>query len=123
MAPVTIYHKPTCTKSRETKKMLDAAGVDYDTTLYIEDPPSLEALRRIADDLQGFTVRDMLREKEAKAEGWDPETQGSDEDILAFLAAHPVALQRPIVVAEDGRAAIGRPPAKVAELLGIQQEA
>lgn len=110
---LTFYHKPTCSKSRETKKLLDETGASYDTVLYIEKPPSLSELQKLAKILDG-DVKDMLRPKEAKEAGW---TGGDDPDaILQFIAKHPETMQRPIVT--DGKTAvIGRPIENVRKLL------
>lgn len=111
-----FYHKPTCSKSRETKKLLDENGVGYDTILYIENPPSYDELKDIAGNLTNATVQDLLRPKEAKEAGWGKGKDASDDEVLRFLAAHPTALQRPIVV-KDGKAVLGRPVEDVKKLL------
>lgn len=113
MATLTLYHKPTCSKSREAKKLLDDAGVEYETILYIEEPLSFSELKDLAKMLDG-DVRDLIRDREARSAGWDGDD--SKEAILRFLADHPEAMQRPILT--DGkRAVIGRPTENVKVLL------
>lgn len=111
---LTLYHNPRCSKSREAKQILDSADRPYDTVLYLENPPdraTLAALARAVDD-----PRQLVRAKEAREAGWS-DTDGADADAVArFLAEHPCALQRPVVVRGD-RVVIGRPPERVRELL------
>lgn len=115
MADLTLYHKPTCSKSREAKRILDESGTPYDLVLYMEDPPSLEELQAIAKKLDG-DPKELMRVKEAIEAGFEWEREHSDDDVLAFVAKHPAALQRPILVTPD-RAVIGRPTEKVEELV------
>ncbi|MBW3582921.1 MAG: arsenate reductase family protein [Euryarchaeota archaeon] len=115
MADLTLYHKPTCSKSREAKRILDESGIPYDVVLYMEDPPSLEDLQAIAKKLDG-EPKELMRPKEAIEAGFEMDRGHSDDDVLAFVAKHPAALQRPIVVTPD-RAVIGRPTEKVEDLV------
>lgn len=115
MAALTFYHKPTCSKSREMKRVLDDAGVGFDTVLYIEEPPSRTELERIADGLEDATLADLMRPKEAKEAGWNGDASDRNA-VLSFLCEHPEALQRPIVV-KGARAIIGRPTENVERFL------
>lgn len=112
---VRLYYKPTCTKSSEAKKILDAAGVEYEEIRYMENPPSYDELKIIAKVLED-DVRRLMRDKEAKEEGWQADGNASESEMLKFLAEHPAALQRPIVVRGD-RAVIGRPVDKILKLI------
>lgn len=112
---VRLYHKPTCSKCRGAKEILDDAGIEYEEIRYMEDPPTYDELKIIAKVLDD-PVRDLLRDKEAQEAGWDKDGNASDEQILKFLAEHPAALQRPLVVRGE-RAVIGRPPDKILALI------
>jgi len=113
---VTIYHNPRCSKSRQTLKLLQDKGIEPRIVEYLRTPPDKETLRHLITML-GISPRELLRRKEApyKELGLaDP--QKSDEEIIAAMVEHPVLIERPIVV-KDERAALGRPPEQVLEIL------
>lgn len=110
---VTIYHNPRCSKSRQTLALIEEKGITPETVLYLDTPPSAAELKEILSKL-GKSANDIVRKKEAKEEGID---LGADEDaLIAALAAHPRAIERPIVVNGD-KAAMGRPPESVLDIL------
>ncbi len=111
---VTIYHNPRCSKSRATLALLEERGIAPTVVEYLKNSPDAETLGRIAGML-GMAPKDMLRKKEAKDAGIDPDA--GDAAVLAGIAANPAALERPIVVVDNSRARIGRPPESVLEIL------
>lgn len=111
---VTIYHNPKCSKSRQTLDLLRGRGVEPTVVHYLETPPDAAELRRILA-LLGIGPRDLLRKAEAAAAGLDDPALG-DDALIARMVANPAVIERPIVV-KDGKAAIGRPPEKVLEIL------
>lgn len=114
MTSVTLYHNPRCSKSRETLALLEQKGVVPVIVEYLQTPPSVEELTRIVA-LLGGDPRRLVRAKEAREEGIAVETL-EDPALIAALAAHPRAIERPIVV--TGTAArLGRPPEAVLEIL------
>ena len=114
---VTIYHNPRCSKSRATLELLQENDVQPNIIEYMKEPPDKETLQKIVGML-GLSARDLLRTNEQvyKDAGMD-ESDLSDDDILDALSQCPTLLQRPIVVVEDEKAAIGRPPESVLEIL------
>jgi arsenate reductase len=108
---------PACSKCRSALADLDAAGVDYTVRRYLDDPPSRAELEDVLVAL-GLEPWDIARQKEAVEEGLtfprDPEHRDA---WLDGLAAHPRALQRPIITASDGTAVIGRDPETVARAI------
>jgi arsenate reductase len=110
---VTIYHNPRCGKSREALKLIAAKGIHPNVVEYLKTPPSADELKKILGWL-GLSAKDILRRKEAAENGIDP--SWPEERLVAAMLAHPIAIERPIVVA-DGRARLGRPPEKVLEIL------
>lgn len=110
---VTIYHNPRCSKSRETFKLLQDRGIAPTVVEYLTQPPSAAELKVILGKL-GISARELIRKKEAKEAGVDLD-QG-EEALIAAMAAHPAIIERPIVVAGD-KAALGRPPEKVLDIL------
>ena len=113
---VTIYHNPRCSKSRQTLKLLQDQGIEPRIVEYLRTPPDAETIRHLIT-LLGIAPRDLLRRKEApyKALGLN-DPQKSDEEIIAAMVENPVLIERPIVVKGD-RAALGRPPEQVLEIL------
>ena len=110
---VTIYHNPRCSKSRQTLQLLQDNNVEPTIIEYLETPPSADELTEILAKM-GVGPRDILRKKEAKEEGIDADLDG--DALISAIVAHPRALERPIVVKGD-KAAMGRPPESVLEIL------
>ena len=110
----TIYHNPKCSKSRQTLALLEEHGIKPDIIEYLKTPPSAEKLKEILS-LLGISPRDLMRKKEDEyKELADPEL--SDEDLIGLMVKHPILIERPIVLA-NGKAALGRPPELVLEIL------
>lgn len=111
---ITIWHNPRCTKSRETLALLEKRGVDVNIRKYLEDAPSADELR-IARDTLGVSAIEMMRTGEALFKELDL-GKTDDAALIAAMAAHPRLIERPIVFSGD-RAAIGRPPEAVLNIL------
>jgi arsenate reductase len=111
---VTIYHNPRCSKSRETLALIEGKGLQPRVVDYLRQPPSAAELERILA-LLGKGPRDILRRKEAAEAGIDAAAL-DDAALLAAMVAHPAVIERPIVVAGE-RAALGRPPESVLDIL------
>lgn len=112
--PVTIYHNPRCSKSRETLALLQDKGISPTVVEYLDTPPSVDELRVLLRKL-GMAPRDLLRKKEAKEAGLDDPSL-DDDAVLAGMVANPRVIERPIVVKGDV-ARLGRPPEQVLEIL------
>ena len=111
---VTIFHNPRCSKSRQTLELIREHGVEPQIIEYLDTPPTAAELKDVLGKL-GKSAADIVRKKEAKEEGIDVAALDNDALITA-LAAHPRAIERPIVVKGD-KAAMGRPPESVLEIL------
>jgi arsenate reductase len=113
---VTIYHNPRCSKSRATLQLLEAKGLKPKIVEYLKTPPSAAELKSIIKKL-GLKPRDLIRKGEPLyAELGLEDRDLSDDRLIALMAKHPILIERPIVVS-GGKAAIGRPPEKVLEIL------
>src|ERR1700736_4574667 len=99
---VTIYHNPDCGTSRNTLAMIRQSGIEPDVIEYLKNPPSREHLRELLDAM-GMPVRSLLREKGTPyvALGLD-DPKWSDDELLDFMMAHPILINRPIVVTDKG---------------------
>ena len=113
-----IYHNPRCSKSRKTLEIIQDAGIEPTIVLYLENTPSADEIVAVAGKLQK-PVADLLRKGEsAFKEASDLPDLGNDAALAAWIAEHPIVLERPIVVDTDsGKAVVGRPPENVNELL------
>lgn len=115
MSSITIYHNPRCSKSRAACELIAARGVEATVIDYLKSPPSRDELRSLLDKL-GMTASELVRRGEAAFSEHYAGRELSDEQWLDALIAHPILIERPIVVCGD-QAVIGRPPEKVLELL------
>ncbi|GMQ88214.1 MAG: arsenate reductase (glutaredoxin) [Gammaproteobacteria bacterium] len=116
MSKTTIYHNPHCSKSRQTLELLDTHGVEADIVEYLKTPPNAGQLAEILD-LLGMEPRELMRtnEPEYKDNALDnPDL--SREQLIRAMVDYPRLIQRPIVLS-DGKAALGRPPENVLEIL------
>jgi arsenate reductase (glutaredoxin) len=113
---VAIYHNPRCSKSRQALDLLRQRGIEPDIVEYLKTPPSAAELKRILKQL-GMAPRALMRKSEApyKEKRLD-NPKLTDDQLIAAMVADPVLIERPIVL-EGGKAALGRPPEKVLEIL------
>ncbi|HEY9080664.1 arsenate reductase (glutaredoxin) [Magnetovibrio sp.] len=111
---VTIYHNPRCSKSRQTLELIREKGVEPEIIEYLETPPSAAELKDILAKL-GKSAAEIVRRKEAKEEGIDVDALDNDA-LIAALAAHPRAIERPIVI-KGAKAVMGRPPENVIDFV------
>lgn len=111
-----IYHNPRCSKSRQTLELLRDRQIEPEIVEYLKTPPSAAELAQLLD-LLGLEPRQLMRTKEPeyKQNGLNDPSLGRDQ-LIAAMVAHPKLIERPIVV-KDGKAAIGRPPETVLDIL------
>lgn len=116
MKPVTIYHNPKCSTSRNALALLRERGIEPTVVEYLKHPPSRDELIRIAA-ATGEPLRALVRTKQPEylEQGLDNPAL-SDDQLLDALLATPVLINRPIVVGPKG-ARLGRPIERVLEVL------
>jgi arsenate reductase len=113
---VVIYHNPRCSKSRATLSLLQERGVEPAVINYLDTPPSKEELERILA-LLGIEPRELMRRQEPEYREAHLDDPGlTRETLILAMVQRPRLIERPIVIA-NGKAAIGRPPEKVLEVL------
>ncbi|QND63386.1 arsenate reductase (glutaredoxin) [Mesorhizobium loti] len=113
---ITIYHNPDCGTSRNTLAMIRQSGEEPEVIEYLKTPPSCERLVELIAAMD-MTPRDLLREKGTPyAELGLADPKWSDEEILDFMLAHPILINRPIVVSPLG-VVLARPSEKVLDIL------
>ena len=113
---ITIYHNPKCSKSRQTVELLVKQGIKPVLNEYLKIPPTAEEIKEILRKL-GYAPRDLMRKKENAYTEYSLDNPSlSDDDLIEFMVKHPILIARPIVLANE-KAAIGRPPEQVLEIL------
>jgi arsenate reductase len=112
--PLKIYHNPRCTKSRATLELLQSRGLKPQVIEYLTSPPTTAELRAIVKML-GVAAHAIVRKAEAAELGIDP-NRLNDTALIAAMVKNPRIIERPIVVNND-KAAVGRPPENVLEIL------
>lgn len=114
---VAIYHNPRCSKSRETLKMLEEAGIEPEVILYLDTPPTIATLQDMLKKLGFSSARDLMRKgEETYKELGLADKSLSEAQLLQAMAENPKLIERPIVLA-NGKARLGRPPEQVKEIL------
>ncbi|UYO47948.1 arsenate reductase (glutaredoxin) [Rhodopseudomonas palustris] len=117
---VIIYHNPACGTSRNTLGLIRNAGIEPHVIEYLKCPPTRALLKQLIARA-GLTPRQALREKGtpyAELKLGDPSL--SDDDLLDAMIAHPILIQRPLVVTPNG-VRLCRPSEQVLDLLPPQQ--
>jgi arsenate reductase (glutaredoxin) len=113
---ITIYHNPACGTSRNTLELIRSNGVEPTIVEYLKTPPTQAQLVELVAAM-GIAPRELLRQKGTPYDELhldDP--KWTDDELLDFVVAHPILMNRPIVVTPRG-AALCRPPEKVLKLL------
>jgi arsenate reductase (glutaredoxin) len=113
---VTIYHNPACGTSRNTLAMIRQSGVDPRVIEYLKTPPSRAELVELISAM-GVPVRDVMRKNvEPYAILGLDDTSLSDDLLIDAMMAHPILINRPIVVTDKG-VKLCRPSELVLDLL------
>ena len=113
---ITIYHNPKCGTSRNTLAMIQQSGVEPEVIEYLKTPPTREKLVELIAAM-GIAPRDLLRRKGTPYDelGLD-DPKWSDDELIDFMVAHPILMNRPVVVTPLG-AKLCRPSEAVLEIL------
>ena len=120
MMDVIIYHNPTCGTSRNTLGLIRNAGIEPHVIEYLKTPPTRTLLRQMIERM-GISVRALLREKGTPFHELglaDPDL--TDDQLFEAMLAHPILINRPIVVTPNG-VRLCRPSEQVIDLLPPQR--
>ena len=119
---ITIYHNPDCGTSRNALALIRNSGVEPVVVEYLKMPPGRAKLVELIATL-GLTVRSVLREKGTPyAELGLADAKWTDDQLIDFIVAHPILMNRPIVVTPLGTR-LCRPSEAVLEILPSPQRA
>lgn len=114
MSNITIYHNPRCSKSRQTLQLLNDNGVEPVINEYLKGGLTIDVLEQLLSAL-AIEPRQMMRVKETEYKEQNL-AQASNQELLLAIVNTPKLLERPIVVNGE-KAAIGRPPEAVLDIL------
>jgi arsenate reductase (glutaredoxin) len=121
MSAITIYHNPECGTSRNTLELIRNSGVEPTVIHYLETPPSREQLVALIAAM-GMPVRELLRKNVPPYEALGlAEDRCSDESLIDAMLAHPILINRPIVVTPLGTK-LCRPSELVLDILPSRQQ-
>jgi len=111
---LTLWHNPRCSKSRQALKLLEEAGQTPLLRLYLNEPPTFEELSDLLEKLSKSAI-EVVRKGEQifKDQGLKDATEA---ELLTAMIENPILIERPIAVNQD-RAAIGRPPEDVLDII------
>ena len=113
---IKIYHNPRCSKSRQTLQLLEDNNAQPDIVEYLKQAPSKAELESVIS-LLGITPRDLIRKGEAVYKELQlSNTDLTPDPLVSAMIENPILIERPIVLA-NGKAAIGRPPESVLDIL------
>lgn len=110
-----IYFNPQCSKCRMTLELLNEKGTEPEVVEYLQSTPSKVELTEILTKL-GISADQLLRKHEGAYQEAGLSDSSSEEEILDAMTKFPILIERPIVV-HNGKAAIGRPPENILDIL------
>ncbi|WP_412175893.1 arsenate reductase (glutaredoxin) [Enterobacter sp.] len=120
MSNIIIYHNPACGTSRTTLELIRNTGTEPTIIRYLETPPSRDELKKLIADM-AIPVRELMRTNvDPYKELGLAEDKFSDDELIDFMVAHPILINRPIVVTPAGTR-LCRPADRVLELLTPHQ--
>lgn len=121
MTDITIYHNPACGTSRNTLALIRNSGAEPTVILYLETPPSRDELKKLIADM-GIGMRDLLRKNTEPYEQLGlAEDRFSNDELLDAMLAHPILINRPVVVTPLGTK-LCRPSEVVLDILPDPQQ-
>ena len=121
MTDITIYHNPACGTSRNTLALIRNSGAEPTVILYLETPPSRDELKKLIADM-GISPRALLRTNtEPYKQLGLAEDRFSDDELLDAMLAHPILINRPVVVTPLGTK-LCRPSEAVLDILPDPQK-
>ena len=121
MAEITIYHNPQCGTSRNTLALIRNSGAEPEVIEYLKHPPGRQTLQQLIGDMS-VPVRDVIRQKGTPyAELGLDNLALTDDQLLDAMLAHPILINRPIVVTPLGTR-LCRPSEAVLDILPAPQQ-
>lgn len=113
-----IYHNPRCSKSRKTLRLLKEKDIDPIVINYLESPLTRMELKNLCS-LLGKQPQEMIRFKEsiAREKNLKFSDKRTDEEWLELMMEYPILMERPVIVVDDNKAVLGRPPENIFSII------
>lgn len=115
MSQVTIYHNPRCSKSRQTLELLKQNDVEPEVVEYLKTPPNTAELKEVLEKLE-LSADQLMRKKEDIYKELGLAGINNEDELITAMVNNPKLIERPIVI-RGNKAAIGRPPEAVLDIL------
>lgn len=112
---VTIWHNPRCSKSRQTLNLLRIRGFEPEEIFYLKNPPNIEEIKMVLGLLE-MKPKELMRKGENIYKELNLSDVNDENQLIEAMFHHPILIERPIVIF-DGKAAIGRPPENILNIL------
>jgi arsenate reductase len=112
---LTIWHNPRCSKSRQTLALLTEHGKTPDIIKYLDTGPTADQIRAVLTALNIPAIK-LMRTGEKVFKELNLSKSDTDETLINAMASNPILIERPIVI-NGNRAAIGRPPEGVLDII------
>lgn len=113
---IQIYHNPRCSKSRQTLALLEENNVTPEIVEYLKTAPDAQTIAALIKKLGFDSARKLMRTKDDLYKELNLKTQNDESALINAMAENPKLIERPIVVNGD-KAAIGRPPESVLDII------
>jgi len=111
-----LYHNPRCSKSRAALALLTEKDINFETVLYLENPPASDEIKRILSLLNFTSARQLMRTGEEVYKELSLANIDDEQALISAMIANPKLIERPILVG-DKTAAIGRPLENITAIL------
>jgi len=112
-----IYHNPRCSKSRQTLQLLQENGIEPEIIEYIKTPPSASELKDILTALK-MQPRDLMRKNEVEYKDNNLKNESlSVDQLINAMVQFPKLIERPIVINNENKFVLGRPPENVLDII------
>lgn len=115
MNQITIWHNPSCSKSREAMSILEANNLQAEVVKYLESTPSVTQIKETLKMLD-ITPRELMRTKEDIYKELNLQDETDNNALIQAMAKNPKLIERPVII-KGNKAIIGRPTDKIAEFL------
>lgn len=112
---IIIWHNPRCSKSRQTLALLTDRGIDPTVVKYLETAPKTSEITAVLTALNIPAIK-LMRTSEKLFKDLNLSKDMEDADLITAMVQNPILIERPVVINGD-RAALGRPPEAVLEIL------
>ena len=114
---ITIFHNPRCSKSCQTLQLLVENELEANIIEYLSEPPSRDTLELVLSYLN-MQPRELMRKNESVYKELNlGDSSHSQEDLITAMLENPILIERPIVIVDDEKVALGRPPENVLQII------